>query len=126
MKGLVHITGGGITDNTPRILPAGARAEVRLGSWPVLPIYDLIAKRGNVPPDDMLRTFNMGLGMLLIVSPRDLPKVVSNLKKRREKFWNIGQIIPGRPGVKYLHIVIQASHLCEEGVLLCIRCKREY
>jgi phosphoribosylformylglycinamidine cyclo-ligase len=103
LKGLVHITGGGITDNTPRILPAGARAEVQLGSWPVLPIYELIAQRGNVPPDDMLRTFNMGLGMLLIVSPRDLPKVTSALKKRREKFWNIGRIIHGRPGVKYLH-----------------------
>jgi phosphoribosylformylglycinamidine cyclo-ligase len=103
LKGLVHITGGGITDNTPRILPAGARAEVDLGSWPVLPIYELIARRGNVPPDDMLRTFNMGLGMLLIVSPRDLPKVTSALKKCHEKFWNIGRIIHGRPGVKYLH-----------------------
>jgi len=102
LKGLVHLTGGGITDNTPRILPDGTRAEVRLGSWPVLPIFDLIAKRGNVPPDDMLRTFNMGLGMLLIVSPRDLPKVTSALKKRREKFWNIGRIVPGRPGVEYL------------------------
>ena len=71
LKGLVHITGGGITDNTPRILPADVSAEVQLGSWPVLPIYDLIAKRGNVPHDDMMRTFNMGLGMLLIVSPRD-------------------------------------------------------
>ena len=102
LKGIVHITGGGITDNTPRILPAGARAEVTLGSWPVLPIYDLIAKRGNVPPDDMLRTFNMGLGMLLIVSRRDLAKVTASLKKRREKFWNIGRIISGKPGVKYV------------------------
>jgi phosphoribosylformylglycinamidine cyclo-ligase len=102
LKGLVHITGGGITDNTPRILPKGVCAEVRLGSWPVLPIFDLIAKRGNVPHDDMLRTFNMGLGMLLIVSPRDLPKVTSALKKLREKVWNIGRIIPGRPVVKYL------------------------
>jgi phosphoribosylformylglycinamidine cyclo-ligase len=102
LKGLVHITGGGITDNTPRILPAGACAEVRLGSWPVLPIFELIAQRGKVPPDDMLRTFNMGLGMLLIVSPRDLPKVTSALKQRREKFWNVGRIVPGRPGVKYL------------------------
>ncbi len=102
LKGLVHITGGGITDNTPRILPAGTRAEVRLGSWPVLPIFELIAQLGDVPPDDMLRTFNMGLGMLLIVSPRDLPKVTSTLKQRREKFWNIGRIIPGQPGVEYL------------------------
>ena len=68
----------------------------------MLPIYDLIAGLGDVPPDDMLRTFNMGLGMLLIVSPRDLPRVASNLKKRREKFWNIGRIISGKPGVKYL------------------------
>jgi phosphoribosylaminoimidazole (AIR) synthetase len=51
----------------------------------------------------MLRTFNMGVGMLLIVSPRDLPKVTSALKKRREEFWNIGRIIHGRPSVKYLH-----------------------
>ncbi len=101
LKGLVHITGGGITDNTPRILPAGSRAEVRLGSWPVPPIFDLIAQRGNVPHDDMLRTFNMGLGMLLIVSPRNVPDVSSILKKSREKFWAVGRIIPGRPGVKY-------------------------
>jgi phosphoribosylformylglycinamidine cyclo-ligase len=102
LKGLVHITGGGITDNTPRILPAGTRAEVHLGSWPVLPIFDLIAQRGSVPADDMLRTFNMGIGMLLIASPRDLPKVTSILKRRREKYWNIGRIVPGRPGVQYL------------------------
>jgi phosphoribosylformylglycinamidine cyclo-ligase len=102
LKGLVHITGGGITDNTPRILPPGTRAEVRLGSWPVLPIFDLIAQRGNVPHDDMMWTFNMGLGMLLVVSSRDLPKVMASLKKRREKFWNVGRIIKGRPGVKYV------------------------
>lgn len=102
LKGLVHITGGGITDNTPRILPEGVAAEVKLGSWPVLPIFELIARRGSVPPDDMLRTFNMGLGMLLIVSPRDLPKVTSALKKRREKFWNIGRIIAGKRGVHYV------------------------
>lgn len=102
LKGLVHITGGGITDNTPRILPSGTAAEVKLGSWPVLPIYDLIARLGKVPHDDMMRTFNMGLGMLLIVSPRHLPKVTYTLKKRRQKFWSIGRIIPGQPDVKYL------------------------
>jgi phosphoribosylformylglycinamidine cyclo-ligase len=102
LKGLVHITGGGITDNTPRVLPEGAQAEIRLGSWPVLPIFDLIAKCGNVPRDDMLRTFNMGLGLLLIVSPRCLARVTSALKKRREKFWTVGRIVRGRRGVKYL------------------------
>ncbi len=99
---MVHITGGGITDNTPRILPANVSAEVQLVSWHVLPIYDLIAKRGNVPHEDMMRTFNMGLGMLLIVSPRNLPTVTAYLKKHREKFWKIGRIIPGKPGVNYL------------------------
>jgi phosphoribosylformylglycinamidine cyclo-ligase len=102
LKGLVHLTGGGITDNTPRILPAGAQAEVRLGSWPVLPIFNLIAKRGNVPADDMLRTFNMGLGMLLVVSPPAVARVGAALKRRREKFWTIGRIVRGRPGVKYV------------------------
>jgi len=102
LKGLVHITGGGITDNTPRILPRGARAEVQLGSWPTLPIYELIAKLGKVPQDDMLRTFNMGLGMLLVVSSRHLPQVTSNLEKRREKFWEVGRIVSGPPGVNYI------------------------
>ena len=69
----------------------------------MLPIYDLIAQRGKVPHDDMMRTFNMGLGMLLIVSAGNLAKVTASLKKRREKFWNIGRIIHGKPGVKYQH-----------------------
>ncbi len=102
LNGLVHITGGGITDNTPRILPRGCRAEVRLGSWPVLPIFDLIAQRGNVPPDDMLRTFNMGVGMLLVVAEQHLTTVTAALKRKRERFWTLGRIEPGPPGVKYV------------------------
>jgi len=102
LKGVVHVTGGGITDNTPRILPAGTRAEVVLGSWPVLPIFELIARRGNVPWDDMLRTFNMGLGLLLVVGTRDVRRVADALKKRVEKFWIVGRIVRGRPAVKYV------------------------
>jgi phosphoribosylformylglycinamidine cyclo-ligase len=102
LKGVVHITGGGITDNTPRILPRGTQAEIRRGSWPVLPIFELIAKLGNVPEDDMRRTFNMGLGLLLIVAGRDLAKVSAALKKRREKFWTVGRIVRGRPSVRYV------------------------
>jgi phosphoribosylformylglycinamidine cyclo-ligase len=102
LKGLVHITGGGITDNTPRILPSGCRAEVRLGSWPVRPIFDLIAKRGCVPQEDMLRTFNMGIGMLLVVARRRLTTVATALKKKRERFWLLGQIVAGRPEVRYV------------------------
>jgi phosphoribosylformylglycinamidine cyclo-ligase len=102
LKGIVHITGGGLTDNTPRILPSGCQAEIRLGSWPVLPIFDLIGRLGNVPRDDMLRTFNMGVGLALVVAERDVVRVTVALKKKRERFWTIGRIIRGRPSVKYL------------------------
>lgn len=102
LKGIVHVTGGGLTDNTPRILPPGCQAEIRLGSWPVLPIFELIARRGRVPQDDMLRTFNMGIGLALVVAERDLPRVTQALRKKREKFWIIGRIVRGRPSVKYI------------------------
>jgi phosphoribosylformylglycinamidine cyclo-ligase len=102
VRGIVHITGGGLTDNTPRILPKGCAAEIRLGSWPVLPIFQLIGRLGQVPEDDMLRTFNMGVGLALVVAERDLERVAAALKKRHEKFSTIGRIIKGRPSVKYV------------------------
>jgi phosphoribosylformylglycinamidine cyclo-ligase len=102
LNGIVHITGGGLTDNTPRILPRGCRAEIRLGSWPVPPIFALIAGRGRVPQDDMLRTFNMGIGLTLVVAERDLARVRAALKKVRERFWVIGRVVRGRPGVRYV------------------------
>ena len=102
LKGLVHVTGGGLTDNTPRILPRGCQAEIRVGSWPVLPIFELIARLGRVPQDDMLRTFNLGIGLALVVGERDLPRVTAVLRKKREKFWMIGRIVRGRPSVKYV------------------------
>ncbi len=102
LKGLVHITGGGLTDNPPRILPSGCRAELRLGSWPVLPIFDLIRSVGHVPEDDMLRTFNMGIGLMLLAAERDAGRVTAALEKKREKFWAIGRIVRGKRGVTYL------------------------
>jgi phosphoribosylformylglycinamidine cyclo-ligase len=102
LEGLVHVTGGGITDNTPRILPPGARAVIRLRSWSVPPIFNLIARLGHVPEPDMLRTFNMGIGMLLIVAKRKLSRVTSLLARRRERFWIIGEIQSGKRGVQYI------------------------
>jgi phosphoribosylformylglycinamidine cyclo-ligase len=102
LKGIVHITGGGLTENPPRILPAGCRMEIQLGGWPVPPIFDLIAKHGRVPQDDMLRTFNMGVGMMLVVRERDLDRVARVLRNRCERFWQIGRIVHGRRGVKYV------------------------
>jgi phosphoribosylformylglycinamidine cyclo-ligase len=102
VTGLVHITGGGITDNTPRILPKTCSAEVRLGSWPVPPVFDLIRRLGRVREPEMLHTFNMGLGMLVIVPPRNLEKVTAALKKKREKFYVVGRIARGKPEVRYV------------------------
>jgi len=102
LNGLVHITGGGLTENPVRVLPPGCAAEIRLGSWQVLPVFELIARRGHVPLDDMLRTFNMGVGMMLIVARKNLGRVTAALEKQREKFWEIGRIVKGPPGVRYL------------------------
>jgi phosphoribosylformylglycinamidine cyclo-ligase len=99
---LVHVTGGGITDNTPRILPRATQAVVRLGAWPVLPVFDLIARLGRVPQADMLRTFNMGIGMMMIVAKRKLARVTTLLTRAHEKFWIIGEIQPGKPSVQYI------------------------
>jgi phosphoribosylformylglycinamidine cyclo-ligase len=102
LKGMTHITGGGLTDNTPRILPPGCAAEINLGSWPVLPVYDLIARVGKVPAEDMLRTFNMGIGFVLVVAQEDLRAVTAALVDRREKFWMLGKIVKGKASVKYV------------------------
>jgi len=101
LKGLAHITGGGLTDNIPRILPRGCRAQIRLGTWPLLPVFRLIARLGRVPEDDMLRTFNMGIGMVLVVSLENLLQVTRALDRRREKYWMLGRIVQGRSGVEY-------------------------
>src|SRR5215472_7142905 len=87
LKGIVHITGGGLTENPPRVLPVGCRMDIELRSWPVQPIFELIAKHGQVPQHDMLRTFNMGVGMMLIVRERDLDVVKRLLRRQREPFW---------------------------------------
>jgi phosphoribosylformylglycinamidine cyclo-ligase len=102
IKGLVHVTGGGITDNTPRILPRGTQAVVRLGTWPVLPVFNLIARLGRVPQPDMLRTFNMGIGMMLIVARGKLARVETLFARAHEKFWIMGEIQRGKPSVRYI------------------------
>jgi phosphoribosylformylglycinamidine cyclo-ligase len=101
LNGLVHVTGGGITDNTPRILPRGCEAEITVGSWPVLPVFNLIASLGKVPQREMYRTFNMGLGMLLVVSAQHLESVRKSLRNQGEAFWTVGRILRGNRRVRY-------------------------
>jgi phosphoribosylformylglycinamidine cyclo-ligase len=102
LNGLVHITGGGLTDNTPRILPRGCRARIQLGTWPIPPIFNLIGRLGRVPPEDMLRTFNVGIGMVMVVALENLRRVTAVLDKQREKYWMLGHIVHGRPSVEYV------------------------
>ena len=101
VSALAHITGGGITGNLPRVLPRNVQAVVELGSWPVLPIFRYLAGLGKIETGEMLRTFNLGVGMILVVPPKNLKKVETELKRRREKFFRIGRIEPGKPRVGY-------------------------
>jgi phosphoribosylformylglycinamidine cyclo-ligase len=101
IKGLAHITGGGLIDNIPRILPEGTAVEIRKGSWPVLPIFKLIQRMGNVPEPEMYRTFNMGVGMVVAASPQDLDTVKAHLQKRGTKVYEIGSIIKGKREVSF-------------------------
>ena len=80
IKGMAHITGGGITDNLPRVLPRGTEALVRLGSWEVPPIFRWLERAGAVPQDDMLRTFNMGVGLVLVVAAADADAVIGAMR----------------------------------------------
>jgi phosphoribosylformylglycinamidine cyclo-ligase len=98
---LAHITGGGITENLPRVLPRGTAAVIELGSWPVQPIFEHLQQLGNVPQDEMLRTFNMGLGMLLVVPLGKFKKVQSVLERVGEKAYTIGRIVKGERKVTY-------------------------
>jgi phosphoribosylformylglycinamidine cyclo-ligase len=80
IKGMAHITGGGITDNLPRVLPRGTEALVHLGSWEVPPIFRWLERAGAVPQPDMLRTFNMGVGLILVVAAADADAVIGAMR----------------------------------------------
>jgi phosphoribosylformylglycinamidine cyclo-ligase len=101
VSAMAHITGGGITGNLPRVLPKNTQANVALGSWPVPKIFSYLAKLGRIERDELLRTFNLGVGMILVVPVKCLQNVESYLKRRREKFFRVGHIERGRPRVIY-------------------------
>lgn len=95
VRGMAHITGGGFLDNIPRVLPRGCAVAIAKGSWPVLPIFSLLQKLGRVPEDDMYRTFNMGIGFVLVVSPRDEDRAMVVLRKMKAKAYIIGRVVEG-------------------------------
>jgi phosphoribosylformylglycinamidine cyclo-ligase len=92
LHALAHITGGGLTDNLPRVLPLGLHAEIELGSWPIPAVFRSLQRAGRIPRDDMLRTFNMGLGMVAIVSEQAAEAFLSDLEARGEHAWIVGRV----------------------------------
>lgn len=101
IKGMAHITGGGIDGNLPRVFPKGMGAVITEGSWPVHPVFRLIQKTGNVPENDMKQTFNMGIGFMVIVDGKNKEKTISILKKNGFESYLIGRVVKGAEGVCY-------------------------
>ncbi len=99
--GMAHITGGGITENLPRILPKGVTAQVEIGSWPVQPIFEHLRELGNVPQDEMMRTFNMGIGLIAVIPAAKFTRAKNLLDRAEEKFYVIGRVVKGERRVQY-------------------------
>ena len=99
IKGLAHITGGGFVDNIPRVLPKDCDVIVRRDSWAMPPIFQLIARRGNVPERELYEVFNMGIGMTLIVAPEKAQEIL-RFSKSRVPAWIIGEVVKGRGKVR--------------------------
>ena len=102
IRGMVHITGGGLVDNLPRVLPAGTAAQVKRGSWPVPPIFKFLQRTGRVEEHEMDRTFNMGIGMVLVVGPQETDTVEAHLRECGETHFRIGTVVAGEPAVLYV------------------------
>jgi phosphoribosylformylglycinamidine cyclo-ligase len=101
IKGMAHITGGGITDNVPRILPTGTAARVVRAAWDIPPVFQWLQSAGDVPVEDMFRTFNMGIGLVLVCTPALADTVLDDLRLRQEQPVIIGEIVRGQQDVTY-------------------------
>ena len=101
LKGLAHITGGGLTENIPRVLPEGVKVVLDRSAWPVLPVFKLIQRIGRVAEEEMLRTFNMGIGMVMMVSPQQAEELVRELAAQGETAYIIGRVEAGQKAVEY-------------------------
>lgn len=104
VSSLVHITGGGFHGNIPRMLPKGSRVVIRKGSWPVYPIFDILRAEAGLDDDEMFRTFNMGIGMIVAVAPEVADSALSLLSHNDTGAWIIGEIIAGGESESSVHI----------------------
>jgi phosphoribosylformylglycinamidine cyclo-ligase len=101
VRAMAHITGGGLTGNLPRVLPAGCRAVIERGTWPVSQVFRWLAERGRIAEAEMFRVFNMGVGFVLVVPQREATAVVERLWQARTPAFRIGEIRRGPRGVEY-------------------------
>lgn len=95
VKGMAHITGGGFIENIPRMLPDGVNVDIEYGSWPILPIFKLMQEKGSISNKDMFTTFNMGIGMVLVVKEQDADGVLQYLRSAGEEAYVIGRVTEG-------------------------------
>jgi phosphoribosylformylglycinamidine cyclo-ligase len=102
IKGIAHITGGGILENIPRILPPRTKAKINLNSWKIPPIFKKIQKKANISSNEMYRTFNMGIGMVLVVSKNIAENILRRLEDLGEEAYLIGEIEEGRKGISLI------------------------
>ena len=101
VKALAHITGGGLPGNLPRVLPEGLTVRIKRDSWHVPPIFQLIAKAGPVDDAEMMQTFNMGVGFVLIVTPTFAPAICNRLRRMGERCWILGKVVKGGPELRW-------------------------
>jgi phosphoribosylformylglycinamidine cyclo-ligase len=105
INGIAHITGGGLLENVPRILPRGCQATINLDSWVRPALFDVLRDAGNVARDEMYKTFNMGIGMVLVVAENETEEIMDRLNGMNEKAWNIGKITACPEGSECVQLV---------------------
>ncbi|MBO9606137.1 MAG: phosphoribosylformylglycinamidine cyclo-ligase [Paenibacillaceae bacterium] len=106
VKGMAHITGGGFLENIPRVLPAGVNVQIDYGSWPILPIFELMQKDGSISNNDMFRTFNMGIGMVVIVPAEQAEEALALASSLGEQAYRIGNVTEGEQVVTFNGAVV--------------------
>ncbi len=98
IKAMCHVTGGGLVGNIPRVLPEGRGVELHASTWPRPPIFDLIARLGNVPEDEMRRAFNLGLGFVIVADPDRETEILDALRRGGEQAWRVGRVVANATG----------------------------
>jgi phosphoribosylformylglycinamidine cyclo-ligase len=102
VKAMAHITGGGLIDNPPRVLPDGCRIRVKRGSWAVPPLFKWMVKAGNLSEFEAFRSLNMGVGMVLIVPAEEQGRAQDLLRKNGGQPWVLGDVVAGEKGVEFI------------------------